>query len=104
MSDRLANFLFRLTHPTFWLQNCTTCEAVDAVLNALMDAEAPVKMGSHTTRIADLEVWTCNWPYAYGSIYGMGDQLARPLTRVRLRKYIARKTAEQQLERMRTAA
>ena len=102
--NRINNFLYRLLHPTFWLQNYPSDESVDILLNVMMDADAPVKVGEHETQIGDLRIWTSNWPYAYGRVQGMGDPMPFPLTRVRLRKYIARKVAEREIEKMRGAA
>lgn len=101
MSKRLSNFLFRIFNPSFWFQNYPSDDAIDILLNVLMDADAPVKVGSHQTELGSLIVWTSNWPYAYGTINGMGGGLAYPITRIRLKKYIARKVGERELERMR---
>lgn len=95
MNQRAKNWFFRLLHPGFWVQNYHTCAGWDAALNRMMDANLPVKQaGAYSVMLGSVPVWVANWPAAYGR-HGMdGEALAYPLTRIRLRHYIANQIAE----------
>jgi hypothetical protein len=78
--------------PMYWLQNERTDWEWDAILNDLLDKHEP--MGeSLTVKVGKVEVWVGNWPYAYGSPYGMNvkDVLPSVRTRKRLRDSLPNK-------------
>lgn len=78
---------YRLFLP-YWIQNHPTSMEWDAFLNSILDNIEYIDTSSHyTTIINEIKVWTSNWPYAYGSPYGI-DVLPTVSTRKRLRKLI----------------
>lgn len=76
--------------PRYWLQNQRTDWEWDAILNRLLD-EYPVTFATYeselTAKVGPVEVWTGNFPYAYGSAYrpNAGDGLPSVATRKRLK-------------------
>ncbi|MEW9855882.1 hypothetical protein [Novosphingobium sp. M1R2S20] len=72
--------------PTYSTQNSPTCEKWDRLLNDLLDMEDPVMINGNRCTICGFEVWTGNWPYAYGSLGWPPAPLPRVATRKRLRK------------------
>ena len=74
--------------PRYWGQNYPTCREWDAVLNGLLDAFDPAP-GMHTANLGGIEVWTQNWPYAYGSQYSPLKSELLPMVRTRKRLRLA---------------
>lgn len=90
---KLRNFFYRLTHPSFWLQNVKTCYYWDEKLNQLLDKNPEVtSLTPLTCSLNGFEVWIGNYPYAYGGPWIMPrlEFLPAPLTRVRLKRYLER--------------
>lgn len=77
--------------PRYWFQNYDTNWEWDQVLNEVLDSEPEVKVNYCTTKLGSIEVWTENYPYAYGRLYKNMDAfnfLPSVKTRKRLRRYI----------------
>lgn len=94
MNYRLKNFLFRLFCPSFWHQIEKTCLIWDKALNEILDKNPNVVTGPYETKIGDLSIWTSNYPYSYGHPSNSSNMLPLPITRVRLRNYIAKKESD----------
>ena len=82
----------RLITPTAWAQVGTTYWSYDRMLNDLLDSNPKVMVGYCTTTLISqgkvYEIWTANYPFAYGGLYGDSSILPSVKTRKRLRKYI----------------
>lgn len=94
--------------PRFWMQTRPTDLEWDAQLNAALDYFPVTDLSEHTCRVGPFEVWTRNWPYAYGRLYSLNGKYSNsgvPLvrTRKRLRKAIelihTQRQQQQQAER-----
>lgn len=86
---KLKNFLFRLTHPSFWIQVGETDWEWDKELNTLLDTNTIRRVSFGTSRVGEVFVWTENYPFGYGNkrdIYSFFDVsgLPAPLTRKRM--------------------
>lgn len=57
----------RLIRPRSWVQLYKTNWEWDALLNDMLDNQQPVAVREFAATICGVEVWTANWPYAYGS-------------------------------------
>ena len=70
----LADFLYFLFKPGFWLVNYPYSPRWDAFLNEAMDNADPeyLAIGSHTLNVRGACVWIKNYPYAYGTPCGCG--------------------------------
>lgn len=86
--------------PKYWYQQGATNWEWDAILNDILDNADEVKVSSYTTKIDGVEIWTSNWPYAYGSFYRYGIENGLPSikTRHRLRKLVEAGRNKQFLE------
>ena len=82
----------RLFKPYYWNQNYQTCWEWDALLNDILDKAEKVEKTLHRTNIDGVELWTDNWPYAYGrpilSYRGTVNVLPSVKTRKRLRNIL----------------
>ena len=76
--------------PGYMWQNYPTSLDWDAALNHLLDTIGVTEVSVHTCNIGKTVIWTSNWPYAYGSIYGPAklEVLPKVATRKRLRKAV----------------
>lgn len=93
----MRNFLFTLLRPTYWISNYETCKVTDTIINQLITSNSEVRVfNQFTTKIGKYVVWTGNYPYAYGSIFGEDEPegLPRNITRKRLKDYIEMKRLE----------
>lgn len=92
--------------PKYWLQNYPTSWEWDALLNDILDTAEVVIPGYHTTTIDGVEIWTENWPYAYGAPYitrlGMSHFLPSVKTRIRLKKFLESKQVDGGIESVRS--
>lgn len=76
-------------HPRFWLQSYPTDWEWDALLNELLDAELPIVKSYYTVKIGAVDIWTGNYPYAFGQPYSPSVRvLPSTATRKRLRAAI----------------
>jgi len=68
----------------------------DKYLNNLMDNNTPIKENYLTVKFknSNFDIWTGNYPYAYGYMYPDSSCYPSMKTRKRLRKYIMRKKFE----------
>lgn len=74
--------------PRYWLQNCKTDWDWDEILNDLLDRNE-VRPSGRVTMIGTVEVWTSNYPYAYGSCHNpKNGGLPSVSTRKRLRAIV----------------
>lgn len=88
---RVKNLLFRLFDVRFWLQNQETDWEWDAELIRILDEGPEVKVvSSAVVKLAGREIWVSNYPYAYGNEDRVNYLLPSPLTRRRLRGYLAK--------------
>lgn len=96
MMWKLKNWLFRLTHPSFWVQNEPTCWEWDTRVQELIAyierAPYEVRVGQHTTGVGSITLWTSNYPYSYGHTWAgaASKALPAPITRVRLYRALLR--------------
>lgn len=74
--------------PKYWFQQGPTDWDWDTILNEILDTADKVKVGNHTANIDGVDIWTSNWPYAYGNCYSYSSGLPSIKTRHRLRKLI----------------
>lgn len=71
--------------PAYWYQNEPTDWEWDTILNRLLDRHTP-KIGYLTVSLGGVDVWTSNFPYAYGYCYNPKNRgLPSVATRKRLR-------------------
>ena len=69
----LSDFLWALFRPNCWLRNYPTSPALSAWINERLDAgDKPEWIDHHVSSLSGVTLWTCNYPYAYGSFYGQG--------------------------------
>ena len=64
--------LFRVyLNPTSWIRNHPSCETQDIILNNIMDNDVDIKVCESylTVEAGDVELWTGNYPFAFGSVY-----------------------------------
>jgi len=62
-----------LTTPGCWLRNYPEALELTAYLKACLDAgDEMTPISEHTSSFGGLRLWTSNYPYAYGQIYGIG--------------------------------
>lgn len=89
MKEFVSDFFYRLIRPAFWIQNHRTSYQWDALLNQLLDSSPEIKRGftGCTHFINGVEIWTENYPYAFGGPR-FSRLIPRPKTRVRLREVI----------------
>lgn len=93
---KLKNWLFRLIHPSFWIQNEPTCWEWDAQVRELIAyierAPFEVRVDQYTAEAGGITLWTSNYPYSYGHTLsgGANKVLPAPITRVRLRRALLR--------------
>ncbi|HOT83711.1 MAG TPA: hypothetical protein PLQ12_10475 [Candidatus Defluviicoccus seviourii] len=77
----------RLFRPWAWIQQGKTSWEWDALLNDMLDNQQPVALSEFAATICGVEVWTGNWPYAYGSPYGASNKFLPSMkTRLRLKR------------------
>ena len=75
--------------PGYWYQDSPTDWEWDKLLNEILDDVKSVKIGlHHTSNLDGVEIWTSNWPYAYGALYGHSSGLPSVKTRKRLKAAI----------------
>lgn len=76
--------------PGYWYQHSPTDWEWDKILNESLDELKSIKIRPYTATLDGVEVWTSNWPYAYGTWYSYGDLSGMPSvkTRKRLRTVI----------------
>lgn len=94
---KAKNFVFRLTHPRFWVMNYKVCWKYDKRLyDSIRECETVKHSGFSTVSLnEDLNrVWASNYPYCFGHIYqnnisieGTKNQPS-PLTKVMLKKLL----------------
>jgi hypothetical protein len=82
--------------PKYWFQNYKVSWKWDSTLNDILDNAEEVVFSYHTTTIDGVEIWTENWPYAYGHPYNRGpvNFLPSVKTRLRLKKFVEDKQVE----------
>lgn len=100
---KIKNYLFRVTHPAFWIQVGELDWEWDTLLNRLLDAEPKVSnVSRYTCRLNGMTVWISNYPHSYGAFYtglhGKESGLPAPITRKRLYKYVSCYRNKQRLE------
>lgn len=94
-SKRLKDIVFALVRPSYWLSNYESHEHWDAVVNQLIDKDVDVKLCPRTgltATVGEYEVWTGNFPYAFGYNRRGLELLPFRRTRKRLRDFIVKKT------------
>ena len=96
---RIKNALFRITHPSFWVQNYPTDYEYDYYLNKLMDEKGVPWSGGAKVSYENFDLWVCNWPYAYGTTMD-GEVLPAPLTRVRVKRESSISFIKKELEKL----
>lgn len=96
MMWKLKNWLFRLTHPSFWVQNGRTCWEWDTLVQELIAyierAPYEVRVSQYTAEVGSITLWISNYPYCFGSTRtgAAGKVLPAPITRARLRRALLR--------------
>ena len=76
--------------PWYWFQSYPTSWEWDALLNEILDKRTNVTVSNYTTTIDGVEIWTANYPYAYGSPRNTKKFLPSVKTRKRLKKFVER--------------
>ena len=71
--------------PQYWYSYTPTDWEWDKLLNEILDEVKSVKVGRHTSNLDGVEIWTSNWPYAYGSLHNFGDASGLPSVKTRKR-------------------
>lgn len=84
----MRNYLFRITKPSFWIQNYPSNSVLDEWLNEQLDKQLPVIVDKHHVKFGDKLVWVENYPYAYGYVIGMAGILPFARTRKRLQNAV----------------
>lgn len=79
--------------PWYWIQNDPTCMVWDARLNALLDGGSKIEIISdYRCMIDGVQIWTANYPYAYGSPARLAgntyNMLPTVKTRIKLRRAV----------------
>ena len=74
--------------PQYWHQDSPTHWEWDKLLNEILDDVKSVKVGLHTANLDGVEIWTSNWPYAYGTLYSHSSGIPSVKTRKRLKAAI----------------
>lgn len=63
----IKDYLFRIFRPRFWIQIYPTSDALSKRIEAAIDSQATVTTrGCSAVMIDGMELWTANYPYAYG--------------------------------------
>jgi len=68
---RVLNFAFRLM-PPFWITVGSHSPEVDEFLLDCMKSREYFRRGFLTHTVRGKEIWTSNYPYAYGDLYRSG--------------------------------
>ena len=74
--------------PQYRHQDSTTDWEWDKLLNEILDDVKFIKLDVYTSKLDGVEIWTSNWPYAYGALYGHSSGLPSVKTRKRLKAAI----------------
>lgn len=98
MKHSILNFLFTLTHPRYWIMNYGYNQAVEDVLNYIIDtSRVPDRNGTYSVYFKNTEIWSSNYPYAYGTI---NDLRASRLTLHRFYNYMNSVKAKQIIKQL----
>jgi hypothetical protein len=84
---KIKNALFRLTHPSFWLQNVRTSYEWDAQLRQLMQEHGVRRIDNCTADVGGVTIWIKNYPYGFGKRFMSplnGLPIPAPITRRRI--------------------
>lgn len=111
-SFRPKEFFFRLMHPSTWYNSREVSDLVDKMINDLIDEDRLVSVDKYTAAFKTksgqiVEIWICNFPYAYGNVYRVqGHKFSFEnygphfTTRYKLAKYLADKLYEKQMKKL----
>lgn len=85
--------------PQYWFQHLSTDWTWDELLNDILDKVENIQVETYTTKLDGIEVWTSNWPYAYGTWYNQRAEASR-MPSVNTRKRLKRVVEEAQREHL----
>lgn len=71
--------------PQYMFQEFHTDWVWDELLNDILDNVENIQTHAHSTKLDKVEVWTSNWPYAYGSAYNITRVSGLPSVKTRKR-------------------
>ena len=92
---RLLDILFAIASPLYWISNEPSSNSYDNLVNQWIETDADVELvDKYTVLVNEHMVWTSNYPYAYGYLYGKSRVLPYRRTRKRLKKFIEQKIFE----------
>lgn len=88
----IKDYLFRILRPKFWHQNYPTCDLLSEAIERAIDSKSPVTVvDSYTAKLANMELWIENYPYAYGYLRNPEiKELPSARVRAKLNKYITK--------------
>ena len=90
MINTIKDFLWVLVRPICWISIYMTEPHWDKFINELLDTETSLEIGMHSITIGKLQIWTSNYPYAYGNEFSStSDGIPKRRTRHRLKEYVA---------------
>jgi hypothetical protein len=84
----MKDFFRYLFKPSFWQSNTGVSLAWDMELNLILDNVKEISFNTHTTKIDGVEIWTSNYPYAYGNAREIPGCFPKRRTRERLYNFI----------------
>lgn len=88
--ERVKDFFFVLTHPSFWIKNYPTSLSYDAWLRGMMDKrEKVIILDPFTVQFGGQILWIENYPYAFAHRCNGTKSLPTSRTRKRFMEYIS---------------
>lgn len=76
ISNTVKDMLFAVTHPSFLIQQNKYSPVVDEFVDHLIERNVAIDShDNYTVTIGDIEIWTSNYPYAYGRIHHVTDSV-----------------------------
>ncbi len=63
--------------PSFWIRNYSTNKILDESLSRGIDESGVHIIDRHYCKIGETVVWIANYPYAYGTVKGVGGMPSR---------------------------